>query len=445
MIRVQAKLRGLVIAAMALAWPAAAAAQLLPLPALPGGLPPAGEIVRGVGDDARRVTDDAVLRPAQALVRAVDPTRVLGRDLLRRNPRLLEADEAGRPVVRGEVTAVGVADAAVEAAREAGFSVRSRERIEGLDLDTVVLSPPAGMSAREAVRRLRALDPAGTYDFNHLYFESGAAGRPAFPRGGPAPASGRGLRIGLVDGSADAAAPALRAVALTQRAFGPGGAKVSAHATAIASLMAGDDGGFHGAAPGAGVFVADVYGPTAAGGSALAVARGLGWLAEQRVPVINVSLVGPPNQLLAAAIAGLVRRGHLVVAAVGNDGPAAPPLYPAAYDGVVGVTGLDARRRALPEAGRGPQVDFAAPGADLAAAASKGAYVSVRGTSYAAPFVATLLARQLPSPDGAQAARAVADLAQRAVDLGARGPDQVFGRGGVALDLATAPAAVAAR
>jgi subtilisin family serine protease len=161
--------------------------------------------------------------------------------------------------------------------------------------------------------------------------------------------------------------------------------------------------------------------------------------------VINVSLVGPPNRLLDAAVASLTRRGFLVVAAVGNDGPSAPPLYPAAYEGVVGVTGLDARRRALPEAGRGPQVDFAAPGAGLAAASARGGYASVRGTSYAAPFVAALLARRLAQPDPALARGALEALAGEAADLGTKGPDPVFGRGGVALDLATPPAAVAAR
>src|SRR3546814_15328799 len=80
------------------------------------------------------------------------------------------------------------------------------------------------------------------------------------------------------------------------------------------------------------------------------------------VPVINVSLVGPPNLLVRTAVTAVQRRGLIVVAAVGNDGPAAAPLYPAAYPGVVAVTGVDSNNRVLSEAGRGPHVDFAAPG-----------------------------------------------------------------------------------
>src|SRR5207248_11432234 len=106
-----------------------------------------------------------------------------------------------------------------------------------------------------------------------------------------------------------------------------------------------------------------------------------------RTPVINISLVGPPNAVLAAAVKAAIGRGLLLVAPVGNDGPAAPPLYPAAYPGVVAVTGVDGRRRVLPEAGRAGHVDFAAPG-EVSAAAPGGGYANARGTSFAAPIVA---------------------------------------------------------
>src|SRR5690606_2000444 len=102
-------------------------------------------------------------------------------------------------------------------------------------------------------------------------------------------------------------------------------------------------------------------------------------------------IVGPPNRVLERIIGLLSARGHLVVAAIGNDGPAARPLYPAAYPGTVGVTGVNGDRHVLPEAGRGPHVDFAAPGMDMIAAAIESPYAEVRGTSFAAPLVAGLL------------------------------------------------------
>jgi len=397
-------------------------------------------------------TTDIVLRAAAApgaVARAVgvEAGSYAGRaaELLRRHGDVVEADEQGRPVVRGEVTGLGVSARGVAAARAAGFQVRSEERVAGLDLVAAVLVPPRGMSAREALRRLRALDPAGRYDFNHIYFESGGVAMgPGLARVS-ATASGRGLRIGLVDGTALAGQPQLSRTPLVQRAFAPGGARVTAHATAVASLLAGAGPRFQGAAPGATLYVADVYGPTPAGGSAVSVVRALGWLAQARTPVINISLVGPSNALLEAGVAALVSKGHLVVAAVGNDGPGAAPLYPAAYPGVVAVTGVDARRRVLPEAGRGAYVEFAAPGADMAAAGLDGGVVGVRGTSFAAPLAAGRLARLLPTADPAAARRAVATLAAEAADLGARGRDPVYGRGLVAFDLAVRPPALAGR
>jgi subtilisin family serine protease len=113
----------------------------------------------------------------------------------------------------------------------------------------------------------------------------------------------------------------------------------------------------------------------------------------------------------------MVRRGHLLVAAVGNDGPAAPPLYPASYPGVVGVSAVDGRGRILPEAARGPQVLFAAPGSNMVSAAlGAPPYRPVRGTSFAAPIVAAMLAGGLARPDPAAARAAIAALAHRAGD-----------------------------
>jgi subtilisin family serine protease len=185
------------------------------------------------------------------------------------------------------------------------------------------------------------------------------------------------------------------------------------------------------AAPGAALLVADVYGAGPTGGSAVAVAQGLGWLSASGAQVINVSLVGPPNAAVAAVIQSLAARGVLIVAAVGNDGPAAPPLYPASYPQVIAVTGVDRRDRLLPEASRALHIDFAAPGDALAAARVGGGLRPVRGTSYAAPIVAGRLA--VLSRGGGRAA--IDALARQARDVGQRGRDPLYGYGVIGEDL----------
>jgi subtilisin family serine protease len=410
-------------AAVALGSPAAA--QLLGGGLLPGTLPGGLPALPPIDVPALPRLVDTVADIVRAPL--ADVRRLTAERLLRRHPDVLEPDDHGQPVVRGEILALGLGPGTLDRLRQAGFTVRESADLGELGISATVLGLPRDLTAVDALRRLRAIDPQGAYDFNHIYQASGEVRSGG---GGMMPATdGRGLHIGLVDGTVVASRPALTGARLAQQPFAPGGAKASAHATAIASLIAGRVSDIGASAPGASLYVADVYGPTPTGGSAEAVAKGLAWLAKARTPVINISLVGPPNLILEAAVRAMVARGYLLVAAVGNDGPAAPPLYPAAYPGVVAVTAVDRRHRILPEASRGGHVDFAAQGSDMAAAGLSGGLVSVRGTSFAAPLVAGALARLLPEPDPAAAARALDILGRRAIDLGAPGPDPIYGRG----------------
>ena len=237
--------------------------------------------------------------------------------------------------------------------------------------------------------------------------------------------------MGLIDGGLDAQHPAFKRTEV--HLWGCQGAPVpSVHGTAVASLLVGQAGASP--APGAVLYAADIYCGQPAGGAAEDVAVALAWMARERVAVVNVSLVGPANRVLERSVQALIRKGYVVVAAVGNDGPAAPPLYPASYAGVVGVTGVTRAQRVLPEAAQGPQVMFAAPGAQLSAAQMGGGYGNVRGTSFAAPRVAALLAQQMQQPDVAAAQAAIARLVATALDLGAPGRDPVYGWGLVGAD-----------
>jgi subtilase family protein len=384
-------------------------------------------------------------KPAAVLAGEVDPQRLRDlrelrvRALLRRHRDVLEADPHGAPVVRGEVLVLNPSEAALQAATAAGFTVLRESRSAELGTRVVVLHG-AGATVR-AVQRLQALDPTGTYDFNHIYTDSGAAPAsavPATPESAADPQPGAaGRRLGLIDSGVDASHEVFSAGTLARH--GCAQPVPAEHGTAVASLMVGRAGGFHGAAPGATLYAADVFCGLATGGAVDAVAEAFSWLAHEQVPVINVSLVGPPNKMLAGIVHELVARGYLLVAAVGNDGPAAAPLYPAAWPGVIGVTAVDARGRVLVEAGRGAQVKFAAPGADMAAARPPHGYTLVRGTSFASPIVAGLLAAALAAPDPGSVARAVAALAARATDLGAPGLDPVYGYGLVGAELRSQP------
>lgn len=369
-----------------------------------------GQVAQGLGDQV-----DQNLRALRE-----EQTRLLRR----RHGDVIDVDRAGFPIIRNEVVAVAPSEAALAAARAQGFSVSETIDARGLGLTLVVLRAPEGMSTRRALERLREIDPEGAYDYNHVYLGAGVS--VAGPRVSTYQArgeSGSGARIGLIDTGVSTAHPALAAASLRQHGFAGPNPIGDTHGTAVASLLLAANG------ENPTLYVADVYGGRPTGGGASAIVAALSWLAQSNVGVINISLVGPPNRALEAGVHAAIARGHIIVAAVGNDGPGAAPLYPASYPGVVGVTGVDTNNRVLPEAGRGDQVDFAAPGADLSAATTTGGFAPVRGTSFAAPIVTGLLARRVSAPDERAAAAAIAVLATHADDLGPRGRDRVFGAG----------------
>lgn len=340
--------------------------------------------------------------------------------LVENNRRLIDTDPDGQPVVRSEVLALGVSAETLAKLLAEGFMVLREEAIASPDLHVTVLRAPANLSTRKALRRLREADPGGLYDYNHIYLGAQVSAGPAPTRELGLRASVPGFRVGLIDSGVDAHHPAFGASSI--HSWGCGGTPVAAtHGTAVASLLVSH--------ANAELFAADVYCGAPTGGSLDAMAGAFRWMTEQRVAVINVSLVGPKNALLEIIVRSLLERGYVIVAAVGNDGPAAPPLYPAAYPGVVGVTAVDGHRQVLIEAGRGPQVMFAALGADIRAAGLNHDYVSVRGTSYAAPAVAALLAARVSTPDHEAALAAIDDLAQHAIHLGGVGRNLTYGYG----------------
>jgi len=330
--------------------------------------------------------------------------------LLRRHGNAVEIDRLGEPARRGELLLTGASTAQIEAVCRAGFVVGGSERLAELDLTIVRLTVPQGMKLAEAQRLLAERAPGLVAEADHLHFQSGAV-VVAGAAQAVSSAAATATAVGMIDGAPGKAVPVA-----AQRGFAKGAPLASDHGSGIASLLAG-----------AGVrrvLVADVYGSDPAGGNALAIARALDWLAQNRVRVATISLVGPRNAVLEKAVARARDKGLVVVAAVGNDGPAAPPAYPASYPGVVAVTGVDGRLRPLLEAGRALHLDYAAPGADIRAANKAGKRVKVRGTSYAAPLVAARLAAAL---DRGSNWRATLDA--EAEDLDPRGADARYGRG----------------
>ncbi len=122
---------------------------------------------------------------------------------------------------------------------------------------------------------------------------------------------------------------------------------------------------------------------------------------------------------------------------MGNDGPASPPLFPAAYDGVIGVTGVDSKHRVLIEACRGKQVDFAALGSEVSAAAAAPDQYAPACAALRSPrrwSAAFFVDMRVPHPAARDSV--IGRLAGLTQDLGKPGRDDIYGVGELGLQIA---------
>jgi Subtilase family len=407
----------------------------VPVPSLPGGLP------MPLPAQVARDVNEAVAEPLLSSVRA------RARDLLSKYPGQVERDPSGAPIVRAVILALSPDAQALQQAQGRGLVIQSDQILQPLGDRVVTLLVPPGVTTPRALRDLRAADPAGSYDFDHLFVTMQST--PARVGGG-APATGAlpeavEIRVGLIDGGVDATHPVF-ATRPPQLSGCDGRPAVSEHGTAVASLFVGRSPEFQGAAPGAPLVAVDVYcDATVPGGRVRDIVLALATLMSANARVINMSVVGPDNAVLAAVIRKVIAQSIVIVAASGNDGPHAQPLYPAAYPGVVAVTAVDAHEKVLMEASGGDYVRFAAPGADMLAASTGGKYAAVRGTSYASPLVAGLIARLLAREDAVGVEEVVQQLAATAAKSRSAKRGRRYDYSLVGMELRTDPARLAGR
>jgi Subtilase family len=334
-----------------------------------------------------------------------------------------EFDAQGFPVRRGEVVGFDLTADQIGRAKSLGFDVASDKHLKSLDVRIVRMRAPATMTADDAVKVLKADDSSATYDFDHFYGVNGYEDSGLRTRA-TAPARHGALWIGMID-TGVAKHVALRGVKVDARDFSLNAARTDIprkHGTAVASILAQRGAG---RITSANIFTADGK-PYAAADT---IAAALDWLVGQGAPVINISLAGPRNAMLDRVVQRALAKGHLIVAAAGNGGPAAAPAYPAAIPGVIAATAVDGNGRIYRYANQGDYVFVAAPGVGVAAASIDGKIATFSGTSFAAPVVAASLASCGSRARNAVAGACIDRLRREARDVGAPGRDPVYGYG----------------
>lgn len=328
------------------------------------------------------------------------------------------------------VTVEGDAAVAADIAAAFGLEIRSQRASTLLGSTVVRYGIPDGRPVGVVLAQLAGDGRATRPVPNSIYTLQQASGVAsyAFQRIALSPegASGENVRVGVIDTAIDETHPAIRD-AISGEFDAMPGVEVATrdHATSVAGLIAGA-GEFRGMAPGAKIYHARAF---EGGRSTMdVILAALDWAAEQDVRIINMSFVGPKNELLQEACDAARTRDIVLVAAAGNNGPKAPFGYPAAYPGVIAVTATDDKDALMPQANRGAYIFVSAPGVNVLAPAGGGADL-VTGTSFAAAVVSGAIANLIRAAPDRSADWIEAALSATAKDLGPTGRDSDFGYG----------------
>lgn len=202
-------------------------------------------------------------------------------------------------------------------------------------------------------------------------------------------ATGRGVRIAVVDTGIDVEHPDLRGQTIEVRNFISAGAGASdRHGTAVAGVIAsvaGNRMGIVGVAPGARLLALQACAQRNGDGrgtcTSFSLARALDHAIAAGSDVVNISLGGPRDPLLARLVGKAIERNIVVVAARGDD--PAQALFPADLPGVISVGSA----RSPATAGQ-----LTAPGRDVLTLVPPDGYDYLSGSSIAAAHVTGIVA-----------------------------------------------------
>ena len=115
------------------------------------------------------------------------------------------------------------------------------------------------------------------------------------------------------------------------------------------------------------------------------VVEGIYWAIEKDADILCLCLgLEEESEILKQAVCEAKNAGMLIVAAAGNEEQV---VYPAAYDEVMAVSGVDAEGNLSEYSASSEAVDIAAPGEHIRSVASFGMDIVASGTSMAVPHV----------------------------------------------------------
>jgi subtilisin family serine protease len=207
-------------------------------------------------------------------------------------------------------------------------------------------------------------------------------------------ATGKGVRVAVIDTGVDVDHPDLRGRIARVGNFVERGEQsftTDIHGTAVAGVIAAatnNQVGIVGVAPQAEIYALKACWPKGPGTrealcDSYTLARAVDFAIAQGAHILNFSLGGPHDPLLARLIGAALQRGIVVVAADAGDGRRS---FPAGLQGVIGVLGVD------PAAAQSQAAGLGALSVDILTTVPHGSYDFFSGSSLAAAQVSGVAA-----------------------------------------------------
>jgi hypothetical protein len=325
-----------------------------------------------------------------------------------------------------------------------GASIESSRSYAGLGLTLLRFTVPDLLNTQQALAKHLSTNTMATLDRNHIYQvqnrQSLSVDSDSLADTVP---SNRYmcdtvLRIGMIDSAIDKMHRAFTGANINAKSFLANNlSSPFLHGSAVASVLIGNTAALTPLLPRAELYSAEVFyrqSDFSQGATLSAMIEALNWMLEQEVEVINMSLAGPDNRILERVISAAISKGAFIVAAAGNEGPAAATVYPAGYENVIAVSAFDKQHQAYRWSNRGDYIDYSALGVNVLSAQPQQSLGKESGTSMAAPVVSAalvcLLAEHLRY-NKFNRATVLSNLLEQAVDLGPKGTDPIFGKGGI--------------
>jgi minor extracellular protease Epr len=327
----------------------------------------------------------------------------------------------------------------------AGYQ-QSHRTLDALGMLLITVKVPPELDSQAQLRQQFNAELAAIAGRNHLYqpqantvaaAEAEAEAEAEASTTVPSAMCTQPVTLGMVDTAIALDHPALTRQAgkleIVQKNFLPDDiAQSYGHGTAVAGVLAAQQGSLAPLLPQLTLYSASAFYASNAYQQSATLAHilsALNWLVSQQVNVINMSLTGPDNPVLAATVAQLARQNIMLIGAAGNGGPAAKPLYPAAYPQVLAVTAVDQQAQLYRWANQGPYIDFAALGVRVTTLTAAGGTLAQSGTSIAAPQITAAVACLRALAPNSSIVQIKQQLTQQARDLGEPGKDHQFGYG----------------